>query len=272
MSRRAAIWLISGVMLGSTALTGCAHIPTSGPITQDEQVQASIDEPLIRVLARGPQPGLSPEQVVEGFISAEASFEDDHGTARQYLTDEASAAWDPNAGVVVIDDAPAPDFEQFHHVVKMTANEVAFIGADGSLEPRSGGAFHDHFVLQRSDGEWRIAQLRDGLYLTRLDVARTYRSFALHFLAPSQQRLVPDPVFVPVDQSGAATSLVRSLLDGPTRWLAPAVQTAVPAGTELVVDSVPIENGVAQVDLSAQALTADDLGREQLAAQLTWTL
>jgi hypothetical protein len=258
--------------VAAALLASCAQIPSSGPIEQGEEVRASVDDPLIRVLPHPPQPGDSPAELVRGFLLAEASFADDHGVARQYLTEEASQAWNPDAGAVVYDDDPGPSLKRMGRDVKLTAHEVAFIGSDGSLKLRSGQLLEDNFVVRRDGGEWRIAKLSNGLYLTRLDVARTYRAFSLHFFAPNQDRLVPDPVFVPVDQPGAATSLVRSLLDGPTRWLAPAVQTAFPAGTELVVDSVPIENGVALVDLSAEVLDADDTDRERLAAQLVWTL
>jgi len=272
MSRPRARGAVAAFVLITLFVTACAQIPSSGPIEQGEQVRAPFDDPLIRVLPHPPQPGAKPEEVVRGFLAAEASFDDDHGVARQYLTDEASQTWNPDAGVVVIDDDPAPSLVATGHDVHLTAREVAFIGSDGSLKPRSGEVFKDKFVVRREGGEWRISEVPNGLHLTRLDVARTYRSYSLHFFTPDQERLVPDPVFVPVGLTGAATSLVRSLLDGPTRWLAPAVQTAFPAGTELVVDSVPIENGVALVDLSSDVLEADDLDRQRLAAQLVWTV
>ena len=256
----------------SAFLSACAQIPTSGPVQQGEQIRASFDEQVIRVLPRPPAQGLEPEQVVSGFLAATASFEDDHAVARQFLTSDAAARWDPATGVVVYDDRPGLKIERTGRTVVVSAREVGHISGDGSQAPRSGSPIGFRFTVERVGGEWRISRAPDGLLLTRFDVTQTYRSYSLHFLAPQQDRLVPDPVFIPLGRAGAATSLVRSLLDGPTRWLAPAVSTAVPAGTELVVDSVPVENGVALVDLSASVLEASDLDRERLAAQLVWTL
>ena len=157
--------------------------------------------------------------------------------------------------------------------VHVRARQVGTIGADGAFTTRAGGEEVTRwFRVTREAGQWRISRLADGLLLTRLDVDRTYRSYSLEFLSPGQDRLVPDPVYVPVDRAGASTSLTRALLDGPTRWLAPAVGTAIPVGTQLVVDAVPVENGVAQVDLTSDALQAVDEAREQMVAQLVWTL
>ena len=77
---------------------------------------------------------------------------------------------------------------------------------------------------------------------------------------------------MPVTRTGVATSLLRSLLGGPTPWLAPAVITAFPANTQLTVDSAPIADGVVQVDLSTAVLSASPDDRKALSAQLVWTL
>ena len=42
-----------------------------------------------------------------------------------------------------------------------------------------------------------LFDLCDGLLLTDIDVSRSYRAVNVYFLDPSQQILVPDPVFVP---------------------------------------------------------------------------
>lgn len=253
-------------------LSGCAQMPTSGPVDEGGEVNAALDESVIRVLPRPPAQGLDPDAVVAGFLAASASFEDDHAVARQFLTADAAETWQPEARVVVIDDRPPLELERSGRSVRLSAAEIAVINPDGALSPRAGEKIVDRFLLAKVGDEWRIDDLPNGLYLNQFDVARTYRSYSLHFLAPKTERLVPDPVFVPIGRTGAATSLVRSLLDGPTRWLAPAVVTAIPPGTRLVVDSVPVENGIAQVDLSAEVLEASPTEREQIAAQLAWTL
>ena len=260
------------VLVALTAASACASIPTSGPIEEGDQVRASVDDPLIRVLPRPPQDGLSREQVVSGFLSASASFDDDHAVAREYLTERASAQWDSSSGVAIYDDDVGLTTKVLANSVHVRGRQVGTIGSDGAFTTRGGEEVRRWFRVTREGGQWRISRLADGLLLTRLDVDRTYRSYSLEFLAPGQDRLVPDPVYVPVDRAGASTSLTRALLDGPTRWLAPAVSTAIPVGTQLVVDAVPVENGVAQVNLTSDALQAVDEAREQMVAQLVWTL
>jgi hypothetical protein len=82
--------------------------------------------------------------------------------------------------------------------------------------------------------------------------------------------LVPDQVFLPVTADNA-DGLVRRLLAGPSRLLADSVSTAFPTGT--AVRSVRTDaSGVVTVDLSAAAGRAAAQLREQMAAQLVWTL
>ena len=269
--RRLSAGLSLALALG-LVVSGCASIPTSGPIEEEERVGAPVDEPLIRVIPRPPAAGLRPDELVARFLAASASFEDNHEVARQYLTPEAAEFWNPAARVSVFDDVSELVLKQRGRFVDVEGRQVGLITGDGALNPVPRGAFTDVFTVRRVGEEWRIADLPNGLLLSAAEVDSQFRSYNLNFLAPGSDRLVPDPVFVPTGQQGLATSLVRSLLDGPTRWLAPAVETAVPAGTALEVDSVPIENRVAQVDLSADILDADETNLRRFAAQLVWTL
>ena len=67
-----------------------------------------------------------------------------------------------------------------------------------------------------------------------------------------------------------STDLLQALLQGPGPWLEPAVINGFPVGTELkAVDTV---DGIVQIDLTAAVLQADDLARQQLSAQIVWTL
>lgn len=259
-------------VLAALTVSGCAELPTSGSIERGDQVRAAADDPAIRVLPRPPATGASPEEVVNGFLAASASFENDHAVARLYLTPEASARWDPSTGVTIVDDVPGYQLGRQANRVTMSARQVGRIGADGALTPVAGIPIQRSFELERSDGEWRIARSPQGLLLNRFDVDRAYRAFNTYFFNPDRTLLVPDPVYIPLEQAGSTTSLIRALLDGPTRWLRPAVDSTIPVGTSLVVDSVPVENGVAQVDVSTTFLEAADSERELAAAQVTMTL
>ncbi|MCZ3385998.1 MAG: LpqB family beta-propeller domain-containing protein, partial [Actinomycetia bacterium] len=180
--------------------------------------------------------------------------------------------WNANAGVTVSDDNPNSRLTRTAGGVRLQALQVAEISADGALTPRGEVDIQRKFGLDRVGDAWRITNLPQGLILDRIEVSLAYRAFDIYFMNPENTLLVPDPVYLPLDSAGSATSLVQSLLDGPTRWLRPAVESLIPVGTSLVVDSVPNDNGVARVDLSAEFLQADVIEREQAAAQITATL
>lgn len=257
-------------------LAGCAQIPTSGPVERGDQVQDTNDEPAVRVLPRGPVAGQSPIEVVKGFLDASASFEDDHAVARRFMTARASDAWNPNAGVTVIDDNPRRRFVADGNRVQLFAQQTARIAADGAYTPRGGVDISRTFQVKKDGDSWRISRAPQGLLLDRIEVSLAFRAYNIYFMNPQREGarsfLVADPVYLPVVQSGAATALVQTLLNGPTRWLAPAVESLIPNGTKLVVESVPVTNGVAQVDLSSQFLEAQGEALQMAAAQITSTL
>jgi hypothetical protein len=252
----------------------CAEIPTSGAVESGSQVQTSENDPLIRVIPRPPMPGATPTEVVQGFLNASASFADDHAVARLYMTPEASERWDPSRGVTVFNETAGVDLtRKGRKGVQLQAEQTASINTGGALLPRDNVPITRMFLLERQENNWRIAQAPQGLYLSEVDVARSYRAFDVFFLNDLQSRLVPDPVFIPLERQGTATSLTDAVLGGPTAWLRPAVDSAIPDGTTLVVDAVPIENGVALVDLSTDFLDSTSMQeRELAAAQLTFTL
>jgi hypothetical protein len=253
-------------------LASCAVIPNSGSIERGTPVGADPNNQVIRVIARPPQPGMSPQEVVQGFLDASASFEGDHAVARQYLTDAQSALWKPSESVTVYDGLFTIAAGSTTSL-KVTSGLYAVISNDGSFRvatpPRSVGF---DFRVERVGDEWRIADVPRGLLLSRADVDRSFRSFNLYFFNSNFDTLVPDPRMIPVQESGLATTLIRELVAGPSDWLAPAVRTAIPDGTTLAIDAVPIDAGTARVDLDQRVLLTNDETRRALSAQIVWTL
>ena len=265
----AATMLLTGC--GSLPASLMAQVPTTGPIQQGAQVNLDRKDQFIRVIARSPRDGMTPTQIVQGFLDASASFDGDHAVAREYLTGSANSRWLPGLQVSVYDGAAV--VTSSGSSVTLTASQTGRIDEIGRYVVASPGQdLRGSFQLVRDGTQWRIDRLPQGLLLSASDVDRAYRSFAVYFFNPSFSALVPDARMIPVLGPGQGTTLVRYLLDGPSDWLAPAVRTGFPDGVGLNIESVPIDGGVARVDLKSSVLLADDGTREALSQQLVWTL
>lgn len=255
-------------------LSACASIPTSGPVRAGGDPGLDRADVAVPPIGVPPVRGAAPEDVVRGFLRASADFLGDHAVARLYLTGEASSSWRPSTGTSVYDRVnsqltvvPGED-----GTVTVRGAEVATIDAEGGFRRTPEGTeVARTFRMTQVEGQWRIAGLEDGLLLSMVDVQESFRPVSLYFLSPSRNTLVPDTVLLP-ELPGLSTKLVGRLLRGPTSALRGAVGTAFPQGTSLEVASVPVRDGVATVPLDENALRADDDAREQLSAQIVWTL
>lgn len=257
----------------AAALSGCAGIPTSGSVHKGRDLQLERQDAAVQFIAEEPVPGASMVQVVQGFLRASADFRGDHEVARMYLTSRAAQRWRPAAETVVHDGgAPPAVREGTDGTVAAQVTEVARIDAEGTYRRTAGSPdLTRTYRMEREDGEWRIAGLDDGLVLSQLDVDQTFRQVSLYFLSPSRNSLVPDTVMVP-ELPGLTTKVVSRLLRGPTADLRGAVLTAFPQGTQLEVQSVPVRDGLATVSLDDAVLAANQDAREQMSAQIVWTL
>jgi hypothetical protein len=271
MASRLAVGLC--IVLG---LAGCAGVPDSGAVKDEKSLPLIAEADDVRVLAESAHAGQSPVEVVRGFLRAAASFEDDHAVARTYLEGRAASAWRPS-GSVVYGDGPDPRIVLTSStpttaVVSFSAPKVADISADGTWRPAPANTvLRDRFTLVKRAGEWRMSAPPPGLRLTPGDIERSFRAVSVYYLNPGRDVVVPDHRYLPVQRRALSTALVRALLDGPSRALAGAVRTAVPAGTKLI-GTAPVVDGIVTVDLSRAVLDADARGLVELSAQLVWTL
>lgn len=262
------------VLLAAAVLVlgACARVPSSGPIVEvDQPVTDATSASFVRVLARPPQPGMTTTEIVQGFLDAASGFEDGHAVARQYLTGDAAAAWDPQAGVRVYGNgtqsltAPAED------EVTMTAIQVGFISSRAQyVQSPPDSPLSVGFDLVRVDGQWRIDGAPQGLLLSRAAVERSFREYRTYFVAAPGGILAPNPVLFASSRRDVTADLIRALLAGPSRWLRPSVTSAFPPDTQL--RGVTVADGVATVDLSGPLSALDAQARQQLSAQLVWTL
>lgn len=266
--RRLAICLVSAL-----ALSGCAGIPTSSGVYFGEEISEDVSTQFVRVIARPPSPDMSPEEIVRGFLDACADPSENYGIARQYLAVESAGKWNPLTGIEIY-EATTIDVTGEAPTLNVATEKLGSISDIGRFQSADPGAqISKTFELeQNQSGQWRISKLSDGTLLSSGDVDRSFRGFPIYFFDSELENLITDNVLVPVSDSGAATSLVRSLLDGPSPYLSPVATSAFPVGTSLTYGSVPVTDGIAQVDLSREILGADEATRRALSAQLVWTL
>jgi hypothetical protein len=158
--------------------------------------------------------------------------------------------------------------------VRVNVPVVATVDGDGRYSPAQPGARREvTYELVRVDGEWRIDTVPDGILISTSDFEVTFQDYPVYFADSGQRFLVPDLHLFPGGNSAAVpTSLVRALLAGPPPWLAPAVTTGVPDGTQMAVNAVVVSGRVATVDLNDRALSALPEQRQLLALQLRETL
>ncbi|MFF2390784.1 GerMN domain-containing protein [Agromyces sp. NPDC058104] len=237
-------------------LSGCVALPTSGPVGvgNPDPVEESAE---LDTFVRPPQAGADPELIVQGFIEAAASPRGNYGAARDYLTPEFAAEWQPGAGAtidVLADrsyEAPAEVPEDAAETrVSVGATPAAALTATGEYDlPASTAEVTLPYRLERVEGEWRIAEAPDGILIDELTFGDVFRPYELAFFDPDFRYLVPDLRWF-AGRDTAQTSIVRALLAGPAEWLAPGVESAFPEGVTLETGAVPVANGTASVELS----------------------
>jgi hypothetical protein len=265
--------IIGGILVGALTLSGCAGIPTSSQVYYGEEISEDTSTQFVRVIARPPNRNMSPEEIVRGFLDACADPSENYGIARQYLAIESAEIWNPLTGIEIYESSTIEVAVDSTNLT-VGASKIGTISDTGRYQSGDpGGQISKSFELAKDPGgQWRILNLSDGILLSSGDVDRSFRSFPIYFFNTDLTSLITDSLLVPVSNSGAATSLVRSLLEGPSAYLSPVATSAFPVGTTLTYGSVPILNGIAQVDLSKEILGANEVTRRALSAQLVWTL
>lgn len=88
--------LAVAVLVGAT---GCAQIPTESGVSG--RPIGEIDSGDVFFKATGPRAGATPQEIVDGYIFAQADLTDNWQVAREFMTAEASAKWNPNHGVSI---------------------------------------------------------------------------------------------------------------------------------------------------------------------------
>ncbi|MEP7766048.1 LpqB family beta-propeller domain-containing protein [Sanguibacter sp. 25GB23B1] len=285
------------VALAAALAAGCAQIPTSGPVQRGD---VTVTEPgPIFLQAYGPALDASPQDIVQGFLYAQAAgLNDDWVTAREYLAPAAAATWEPGTSTVVYSGetdlaqvaGPDPDAEVVEPapsvegetpgtdapvedagpaVVQGRISVVATLdGAGRFTEAPTDASENLTFSLEQgADEQWRITGVEDVSYVSVPNFSSVYRATTLYFPTLDGAYLVPEVRWY--SKSNTATYAINGLLAGPSEWLRDAVRTVAPDGTRLVLDAVTVDDGgVARVDLTRDVLATDADDRAMLQAQL----
>ena len=261
--------LLRSVILSATAtlllsLVGCVGIPSSGSVTVGDAIEEG--DAGVEFFPLGPDPGATREEVLRGFVGAASSSADDYGVARQFLARGFSKQWNPRTGVVVrtsTERVAALDDATMEYSIQVAAD----INAGGTFRQNDTPVpltLSFGFVQQK--GEWRIDSAADGVVLSDVVFQSTFDPHAVYFLDPTATRLVPDLRWFP--GGSASLRIVDALLDGPPDWLQGAVRSAFPDGTRLETSTVEVQDGIADVDLTTEALTASADERQLMRVQL----
>jgi Lipoprotein LpqB beta-propeller domain/Sporulation and spore germination len=255
------------VIASLLAAAGCVSVPTSGPIEEVKGQQPPCQN-CVNVEVAPPASGDEPKQIVEGYLRATSNYQPNYSVARQFLTQMAAEKWSPEEVSIYRGSLHATN----EATVNLTGRLVGSLAKDRTYTAED-QALSQNFGLKEENGEWRIDTLPSGLWVDEFYFTRFYQTYDLYFVGNGPS-LVPDPIYLPVlrNPANVASALMKALINGPSRWLKPAVSTALPPNTTLSVDSVTITDGIAEVPLSDSVLALPDPQRRLLAAQIVYTL
>jgi len=249
-------WLCILLLTPALALAACSSIPVTGPVQAGSAV-VQPDEGSIEFLPASPVDGANQESILRGFLDAATSSANNYEIARKYLTKEASSNWQPSASVL-LDDGSRVVTRNTENSYSATFTSTAAVDAVGRLTLfDSETEVTTVYSFAKVKDQWRLSEVPPGIVLTRVTFPQVFATHPLFYLDATGTELVPDVRWF---ASGASLStlVVRALLAGPSSWLSDpgAVWSAFPDNTTLMADAVPVQQSVAQVNVSFPEGTA----------------
>lgn len=284
-------------VLFSTALAaGCVSMPTGGPVQSYPVTQGTgaPNQPNVQFEPQRPGDSWGPQQIVQGFLAAAASFGNDDQVALQYLTPQEQKVWvKPTLSAVIYKNGPyaaAPVYPAAAKPAKTAKTATtATVKVTGDIQATLKGSAYSvpstpaasladvpqaFQLVKEPGGHWRISSAPQEMLLTSGSFANDYQLRNLYFFDPTGTNLVPDPIYVPLRAPGDLMNvLVQDLISPPRDWLYGATKTELPAGTKLI-DVTVVDGVTALVNFTgtiAKGGTNDAL-LEQVSLQLLWTL
>lgn len=261
-------------LLCTVLLAGCSGIPSSGAVQDVRKVndESNQQAPVT------PDPGMTPDAVVRGFVYAAARITlsgttPAYAAPLQYLTAKAAQAWQGKpSSVVVLSDQFRIDPTADPAAITVRAPVQGTLDPDRAYHPGAGADYKVTMHLVKENGQWRISDPPAELLIRQSDFDTVFSVRTLYFLDAGHSVVVPDRRYI--IRGGAAVdrvvTLVNLLLRGPAGVLKGAAQSEL-TGAALRTKPTTDSNGVTVVDLKNIDLpTASD--QNALVAQLVWTL
>jgi hypothetical protein len=260
---------VLAAVVATLLLAGCVRMPESGPVVETRSGGNVNGDPGIFIDPKPPRDGDSAPDIVKGFLDAMTATPIQTNVAKQFLTREAQASWNPQLRTITYDGASPPRGGSLVSVTLTGADVLDSRGGWRGRVPRSGHVLQ--FPMTVEDGEFRIAAAPDALIVPESWFEQRFRQVSLYFLDPTAEILVPEPVFVPRGEQ-LATTLIKGLLRGPSPELARVSRSFIPPGLTLGL-SVPVSaDGVADIALQGEAGQQAPQAIGLMLAQLAWTL
>ena len=257
--------------LPALLLMGCVSVPFSGDIEAGGPVDTGVDADF-DFLPSGPSDGASQEEILAGFLAATTASQNNYRIARSYLAEQVAERWNPYASTLVRSrdgTVMREDDTTLSYSVPVTAS-VDSVGRYSESESSAAQTL-PAFRFTQESGEWRIAELGDGILISQQAFPSAFSQHTLYFYDRAFRNLVPDLRWFPA-RAEVPTRIVRALLETPTGWLQEATVSAVPEGTQLAATPVEVVDGLASVDLTGEVLGLSDEARQLLRLQLSASL
>lgn len=269
--RRIAVALLC---TGALALSACSELPRSGPVSSASPLPPAPQA--ADFVAGGPRRGAAPQEIVQGFTQALSAGYSAEGfeVAREFLTEDAAATWDPDAVVRVSAEGTSPRVSTTDDgAIRLTTDLSATVDRDGNYTETPPDTVEEmtFSVARTPAGEWRIADLEDGVLLSPYVFGTVFSAQPLYFLTEDRSALVPDLRWLP--RNVLATRVVEELLEGPTSELRDVAATELPEALSLVTEGVDVAaDGIATVALTPEFAALPEPQRSLAGAQLERTL
>lgn len=261
--------------LSILGLAACTSLPTSGSYQPGLGTDTVAQNARWQFNPNGPADGASAAEIVLGFLDAGESPIGDWEIAREFLTTEAAAVWDPNARVTIDDvderdvsDIVTDDDSDTSGDVSTRVTSVGSLDETGLYTVEEQTVRSLDFEVVQVDGQWRISSAPDGIVVQSGNFTNVFLPQTLVF-SGLENHLVPDVRWFPDAVSPVRRALEELIDGGPAPWLDGAVTSAF---SGISFEGVQVDDGTATVSLSSEAADASSSRRARMQTQLEQTL